>query len=147
MICPDCWLSPSQDKESYGFDTKTFFKHYEGVVRETKKMKAWKETDTAARERLSEKLKNSWPAQVYIHSWMTAGVISDHDLFKLALELYIHNGPQGEDAAAGQGLASHGRRQGRVAAQRNLSVPLWVRVAQSCWTAMWFRRGVRSCDI
>ena len=91
LNCPDCWLSPSQDKESYGFDTKTFFKHYEGVVREYKKMKAWKETDTTARERLSEKLKDSWPAQVHIHSWMTAGVISDHDLFKLALELYIHN--------------------------------------------------------
>ena len=91
LACPVCWVSPWLEQASYGFDTKTFVKHYEGVVREMKKIKAYKETDTAAREKLSEKLKLSWPAQVHIHSWMTTGVISDHDLFMLALELYIHN--------------------------------------------------------
>ena len=45
---PECYLPPWSEPPSMGFDTRTFFKHYEGVVKEADKIKGYTETDVSS---------------------------------------------------------------------------------------------------
>ena len=86
---PECCVPPTIAAPTMGFNTQTFFTHYEGVVRTALKIKSWKETDHDAREKMSAKVGAVHFAMPHVQRWMSCGAISDYDRFMLGLEVYI----------------------------------------------------------